>query len=552
MFAGIAALSLFAAVCLVALICAAAASKSISRSKHQCYGVSTYVQFVHDKDDLNRFGYPQLLLRKFGHASSFGLSFHQLSLVGGTVALFGWAISEGGLAVIGWGWPIIGLFGIAAGAAMAELCSAFPTAGGPYHWALALGGARWSWLAGWLYVAGNAAFLAFTNYTGARVLSSYAANQFGYANESWMCMLIMLVMYAMQWRVNRIRQHRFSAMQTIGIWLVAVIAFGAIARIMWLSWPGVLPAEALFGFGGQTVGSADFLTESSSSSPIGWLAGVLLLQRMFIGSEGAAASAEETIDPRVRSAWSMYLAPVYVYIIGFVMLAIVALNIPIAQGDSGVLGIGLTTLAHAWKAGEPIIIVAVFLAIGWSGVQGMNALSRILFAMSRDGALPDKMRWSRVSVRTGKPNSAVTAAAIISAGVGMSYAAWNGASAIGIPLAAFAATASQLGCAIPLGLRLLSARQRKELQEAPWSLGRLGTPIRWIAWIGMISMAVGATAVLSLSAGLAAIGIGIIAWGAAVWRGARFEKQLRKLFKRTRQELQRIERKFGPLYLDGK
>ncbi|MWC28222.1 amino acid permease [Paenibacillus sp. MMS18-CY102] len=549
--AGFMSLSLFAIVCLAAFICAIVASKSIRRSHHQSYGVSAYIQFVHDKDDLNRFGYPQLLLRRFGNAASFGLSFHQLSLVGGTVALFGWAISEGGLAAIGWGWPIIGLFGIAAGAAMAELCSAFPTAGGPYHWALALGGAKWSWLAGWLHVTGNAALLAFTNYSAARVLSEYAANQFGYVNQGWMAIIAMLGLYAIQWRLNRMRHRTFSAIQALGVGLVIASAVGVIIGLLWLTWPGVWPAQSLFGFGNQAVDAAA-IQANPAPTPLGWLAGVLLLQRMFIGGEGAASGAEETMDPRVRSAWSVYLAPVYVYVIGFVLLSIAALNLPLDPGNAGVLGIWLTTVVQIWTAGEPIIIGIAVVVIGISGVQGMNALSRTLFAMSRDGALLDHTKWSRVSARTGKPNAAITAAALLSAVIGVVYVAWNGSQTIGIPLISFAAAASQLGCAIPIGLRVLGNKQRKQLQEAPWSLGKSGAVIRWIAWIGMLGMAVGAMALLSFAAGAAVLGVGIAAWAAAAWRGTKFEKQLRKSFKRTRVELQRIERKFGPLFLDGK
>ena len=52
--------------------------------------------------------------------------------------------SVGG-ASIGLGWPLVGLFALAVAATMGQLASAFPTAGGLYHWAAILGGRGWGW-----------------------------------------------------------------------------------------------------------------------------------------------------------------------------------------------------------------------------------------------------------------------------------------------------------------------------------------------------------------------------------------------------------------------
>ena len=54
---------------------------------------------------------------------------------------------------------------------MAELTSAFPTAGGPYWWAAKLGGAGWSWMTGWFNIIGLVGIVASVGYGAATFLN---------------------------------------------------------------------------------------------------------------------------------------------------------------------------------------------------------------------------------------------------------------------------------------------------------------------------------------------------------------------------------------------
>ena len=49
----------------------------------------------------------------------------------------------------GIGWPLVCLFSLAVAATMGQVASAFPTAGGLYHWASILGGKGWGWATAW-------------------------------------------------------------------------------------------------------------------------------------------------------------------------------------------------------------------------------------------------------------------------------------------------------------------------------------------------------------------------------------------------------------------
>lgn len=63
-----------------------------------------------------------------------------------------------------WGWMVASFFTMIVALSMAEICSAYPTSGGLYYWAAALGNKRYgtmaSWFAGWFNLLGQIAITA--------------------------------------------------------------------------------------------------------------------------------------------------------------------------------------------------------------------------------------------------------------------------------------------------------------------------------------------------------------------------------------------------------
>src|SRR5437867_11403566 len=121
-----------------------------------------------DSADLGRFGYAQELFRNMGGFSNFAISFSIISILTGAVTLFGYGLEMGGPLEMTLGWPIATVFTLTVAASMAELCSAYPTAGAMYHWACALGGAGWGWWVAWLNIFGLIATQAGINYSCAQ------------------------------------------------------------------------------------------------------------------------------------------------------------------------------------------------------------------------------------------------------------------------------------------------------------------------------------------------------------------------------------------------
>ncbi|HYO76746.1 MAG TPA: amino acid transporter, partial [Thermoanaerobaculia bacterium] len=88
----------------------------------------------HDEDEayLRSLGYGQQLFREMGGFSNFAISFSIISVLTGAVLLYGYGLKFAGPLVNSVGWPVVSLFTLAVAASMAEIASAYPTAGGLY------------------------------------------------------------------------------------------------------------------------------------------------------------------------------------------------------------------------------------------------------------------------------------------------------------------------------------------------------------------------------------------------------------------------------------
>ncbi len=116
-----------------------------------------------DVHHLHSMGYAQELERRMSQFSNFAISFSIICILSGGINSLGQATSGAGGAAIGIGWPvgclISGLFALG----LAQISSAYPTAGGLYHWGSILGNRFTGWLAAWLNLLGLVTVLGAIN-----------------------------------------------------------------------------------------------------------------------------------------------------------------------------------------------------------------------------------------------------------------------------------------------------------------------------------------------------------------------------------------------------
>jgi amino acid transporter len=133
--------------------------------------------------------------------------------------------------------------------------------------------------------------------------------------------------------------------------------------------------------------------------------------------------------------------------------------------------------------GKLLLLVAIGAQL-FCGMSSVTANSRMIYAFSRDGALPASSLWHRINPRTRTPTNAIWLAA-------------GGAFVLGLPYlfnaTAYAAVTSiaviglYIAYVAPTFLRL---RLGDRFQPGPWHLGRWSRPIGIIAvvWVVIITI----------------------------------------------------------------
>ena len=116
-----------------------------------------------DLKTLHSLGYAQELLRRMSGFSNFAISFSMICILAGGITSFQLGLSSVGGASVGLGWPLGCLFSLCFALAMGQVASAFPTAGGLYHWAAILGGRGFGYLTAWYNLAGLVTVMAAIN-----------------------------------------------------------------------------------------------------------------------------------------------------------------------------------------------------------------------------------------------------------------------------------------------------------------------------------------------------------------------------------------------------
>src|SRR5205085_4649089 len=127
-----------------------------------------------DAEQLRRLGYAQQLLRDMGGFANFAISCSITSVLTGAVTLYGHGLRFGGPLEMTLGWPLVSLLALPVAASLAQLASAYPTAGALYHWSAILGGRGAGFFTAWLNTIGQFAITAGIDYGLAEFIAALA------------------------------------------------------------------------------------------------------------------------------------------------------------------------------------------------------------------------------------------------------------------------------------------------------------------------------------------------------------------------------------------
>ena len=209
---------------------------------------------------------------------------------------------------------------------MAELTSAFPTAGGPYWWSAKLGSPGWSWITGWFNIVGLVGIVAGVGYGAAfflqAVLSLYGLNVLGInfattnpttiLHETWLLFLIILIGYTV---VNIFADRLLAIFNNISVgWHV----LGVLVIIALVIFVPSHHQSASFVFG-QRLNNTGF-HGGATSGAFFWLyvlpLGFILTMYTQTGYDASAHTAEETRGAAKAAAQGVWRSVFYSAIAG--------------------------------------------------------------------------------------------------------------------------------------------------------------------------------------------------------------------------------------------
>src|SRR5436190_879588 len=408
-----------------------------------------------DQERLHQLGYAQELKRGMGAFSNFAVSFTIISILSGCLTLFGYGMVEGGPASAAYGWPLVGILVTFVALAMAEICSSFPAEGGLDYWAAKVAprhGPAWAWFTGWFNLLGQVAVTAGIDF-------GFAAFFCAFLNIAFDVQITKLILVGAYTGILAIH----ALMNTFGIRLVALLNDVSV----WWHIAGVLIIFGILFFVPDHHTSFGNIFGFSQTAPKGEVPG-------FINGSGFTNG--------------FFGSTLYILLLG-VWYAVQGI-----AGYNNALGFQLETanvaapaqifLDAVGKGGAVFMLLIVLGAQFFCGMSSVTANSRMIYAFSRDGAIPGSRLWHKINKRTRTPTNSIWFAAV-GAWILVAPAYWLGSAVAYYAVTAIAVIGLYIAHLLPTFLRL---RAGDAFKPGPWNLGRWSKPVGWVAviWVTFI------------------------------------------------------------------
>ena len=463
-----------------------------------------------DTERLHEMGYAQELKRGMGAFSNFAVSFTIISILSGCLTLFGYGMVIGGPASSAYGWPLVGILVTFVALAMAEVCSSYPTAGGLYYWSAKLAtknGPAWAWFTGWFNFLGQVGVTAGIDF-------GFAAFFCAFLNIAFDVQITKLILVGSYTGVLVVH----AIMNTFGIRLVALLNDVSV----WWHVAGVLvifgilffvPDQhtsfgTIFSFSKDAsnpstipgfINGSGFTNGFFGSTIYIFLIGLLLAQYTLTGYDASAHMTEETHQADVSGPRGVYRSVVISVIFGYSLLLGVWYAVQGATGYSAALSFQLETANVAAPAqifldatSKGLTIFMLLIVLGaqfFCGMASVTANSRMIYAFSRDGALPGSKHWHKINKRTRTPTNGIWLAVTLS-WLLVAPAYWRGSAVAYFAVTSIAVIGLYIAYVMPTFLRL---RAGDSFKPGPWNLGRwsrfVGTvAVVWVLFICVILM----------------------------------------------------------------
>lgn len=435
-----------------------------------------------DVAKLHQLGYAQELRRRMGGFSNFAVSFTIISILSGCMTLYGYGLVTGGPVTMVWGWVIVGGLTTVVGLGMAEVCSAYPTAGGLYYWSAKLAkrkGPAWSWFTGWFNLLGQVAITAGIDFGMALFLGAFLSLTTGFTATRDHVVLLYAAILIAHGLLNTFGIRIVAFLSDVSVWW-HVLGVATIALVLF-----IVPAHhasASFVF-------THFTNETGFSNGFYvFMIGLLMAQYTFTGYDASAHVTEETRGASTAAPKGIVNSILISIIAGFVLIVGVTFAIhndyqSALTSSTGVPPAQIFIDAIGRRGGEMLLLIAI-VAQFYCGMASITANSRMVYAFSRDGAVPGHRFWHRINPRTRTPTNSIWFAAVFAFLLGLPYI-WSTVAYAAVT--SIATIGLYIAYIIPTLLRRLKG---EEFERGPWHLGKWSPLIGWlgVAWVCVITV----------------------------------------------------------------
>ncbi len=446
-------------------------------------------QMDKDRRILHALGYAQELRRGMSGFSNFAISFTIISILSGTLTLYGTGLNYGGPIEEAYGWPLVSVFVVIVGLGMAEIASKYPTAGGLYYWASKMGGPTWGWFTGWFNLIGQIAITAGIDY-GAALFADALLNLLWpgtFATTQHWIVGIYAVILALHALLNIFSVRLVALLNDISVWwhvigVLVIVGFLIVKPSHHQSFATVFS---------KTVNNSGFSHHSSLIFVFVFMLGLLQAQYTFTGYDASAHMSEETQNASRTAARGVIMSIVVSAVFGYIL----ALGVTFAIQSIGGTAAGKGTLRSqgrilssslGTKTSAEVMLFITVMAQLYCGMSSITSASRMMYAFSRDGATPGHQLWRRLNGQRVPVYSVLAIAVLAFLCAFPAYFGTNGVVAYAA-VTSIATIGLYIAYAIPIYLRL---RQGSEWEPGEWNLGRWYRPIGVIAclWVVFISV----------------------------------------------------------------
>jgi amino acid transporter len=246
---------------------------------------------------------------------------------------------------------------------------------------------------------------------------------------------------------------------------------------------------------------------------------LLLAQYTFTGYDASAHMTEETHDAARSGPRGIVMSIVVSLIAGWVLLVGITFAIQDYDGalasETGVPPAQIFIDALGLTGGKLLLLVAIGAQL-FCGMSSVTANSRMIYAFSRDGALPASKFWHKINKRTRTPTNAIWLAAGGAFLLGLPYL-WNPTAYAAVT--SIAVIGLYIAYVLPTLLRLL---QGDKFNRGPWHLGKWSKPVGvvaviWVVFITVLFMLPQASPVTAKTFNYTPIAVLVVLGFAGTW-----------------------------------